>query len=84
MRVSEEMEYIYPELADEFATVVMQVRAGHIERAEGFEDAGGARIGAPGCAAGAYGSVKRNEPKIMWACAVDGVPGATYQGARVR
>ena len=28
MRVSEEMEYIYPELADEFATVVMQVRAG--------------------------------------------------------
>src|SRR5438270_12384269 len=28
MRVSEEMEYIYPELAGEFATVVMQVRAG--------------------------------------------------------
>jgi tight adherence protein C len=28
MRVSEEMEYIYPELAAEFATVVMQVRAG--------------------------------------------------------
>ena len=27
MRVSEEMEYIYPELAGEFATVVMQVRA---------------------------------------------------------
>jgi tight adherence protein C len=28
MRVSEEMEYIYPALAGEFATVVMQVRAG--------------------------------------------------------
>ena len=28
MRVSEEMQYIYPELANEFATVVMQVRAG--------------------------------------------------------
>ena len=28
MRVSEEMAYIYPELANEFATVVMQVRAG--------------------------------------------------------
>jgi len=28
MRVSEEMEYIYPELAAEFATVVMQVKAG--------------------------------------------------------
>ena len=28
MRVSEEMQYIYPELAAEFATVVMQVRAG--------------------------------------------------------
>ena len=28
MRVSEEMQYIYPELAGEFATVVMQVRAG--------------------------------------------------------
>jgi len=28
LRVSEEMEYIYPELAAEFATVVMQVRAG--------------------------------------------------------
>jgi tight adherence protein C len=28
MRVSEEMDYIYPELAAEFATVVMQVRAG--------------------------------------------------------
>jgi len=33
MRVSEEMEYIYPELAGEFATVVMQVRAGQ-ERTE--------------------------------------------------
>ena len=32
----------------------------------------------------AYGSVKRIEPNIMCACAVDGVPGATYQGARVR
>ena len=31
-----------------------------------------------------YGNVKRNELKIMWACAVEGVPGATYQGARVR
>jgi len=28
LRVSEEMEYIYPELAAEFSTVVMQVRAG--------------------------------------------------------
>ena len=28
MRVSEEMDYIYPELAGEFAMVVMQVRAG--------------------------------------------------------
>jgi tight adherence protein C len=28
MRVSEEMQFIYPELATEFATVVMQVRAG--------------------------------------------------------
>ena len=28
MRVSEEMQYIYPELANEFDTVVMQVRAG--------------------------------------------------------
>jgi tight adherence protein C len=35
MRVSEEMEYIYPELAGEFATVVMQVRAGQ-ERATAF------------------------------------------------
>jgi len=35
MRVSEEMDYIYPELANEFATVVMQVRAGQ-ERATAF------------------------------------------------
>jgi tight adherence protein C len=35
MRVSEEMGYIYPELADEFATVVMQVRAGQ-ERGTAF------------------------------------------------
>jgi len=35
MRVSEEMEYIYPELAGEFATVVMQVRAGQ-ERGTAF------------------------------------------------
>jgi len=35
MRVSEEMEYIYPELAGEFGTVVMQVRAGQ-ERATAF------------------------------------------------
>ncbi len=35
MRVSEEMEYIYPELASEFATVVMQVRAGQ-ERTVAF------------------------------------------------
>lgn len=35
MRVSEEMEYIYPELAGEFATVVMQVRAGQ-ERGVAF------------------------------------------------
>jgi tight adherence protein C len=35
MRVSEEMEYIYPELAAEFATVVMQVRAGQ-ERSVAF------------------------------------------------
>jgi tight adherence protein C len=35
MRVSEEMEYIYPELAAEFATVVMQVRAGQ-ERGVAF------------------------------------------------
>ena len=36
MRVSEEMEYIYPELAGEFATVVMQVRAGQ-ERTTAFQ-----------------------------------------------
>jgi tight adherence protein C len=35
MRVSEEMQYIYPELANEFATVVMQVRAGQ-ERGKSF------------------------------------------------
>jgi tight adherence protein C len=35
MRVSEEMQYIYPELAGEFATVVMQVRAGQ-ERSKAF------------------------------------------------
>lgn len=35
MRVSEEMEYIYPELAGEFGTVVMQVRAGQ-ERSVAF------------------------------------------------
>ncbi len=35
MRVSEEMQYIYPELASEFATVVMQVRAGQ-ERTVAF------------------------------------------------
>ena len=35
MRVSEEMQYIYPELASEFATVVMQVRAGQ-ERGKSF------------------------------------------------
>jgi tight adherence protein C len=35
LRVSEEMEYIYPELAGEFATVVMQVRAGQ-ERGVAF------------------------------------------------
>ena len=35
MRVSEEMEYIYPALAGEFATVVMQVRAGQ-ERTVAF------------------------------------------------
>jgi tight adherence protein C len=35
MRVSEEMQYIYPELATEFATVVMQVRAGQ-ERSTAF------------------------------------------------
>ena len=36
LRVSEEMDYIYPELASEFATVVMQVKAGQ-ERAKAFE-----------------------------------------------
>ena len=36
MRVSEEMEYIYPELASEFSIVVMQVKAGQ-ERAKAFE-----------------------------------------------
>jgi tight adherence protein C len=35
MRVSEEMQYIYPHLANEFATVVMQVRAGQ-ERTVAF------------------------------------------------
>jgi tight adherence protein C len=36
LRVSEEMEYIYPELASEFSTVVMQVKAGQ-ERAKAFQ-----------------------------------------------
>jgi tight adherence protein C len=36
LRVSEEMEFIYPELAAEFATVVMQVKAGQ-ERAKAFK-----------------------------------------------
>lgn len=36
MRVSEEMEFIYPELAAEFGTVVMQVKAGQ-ERAKAFQ-----------------------------------------------
>jgi tight adherence protein C len=35
MRVSEEMQYIYPALANEFYTVVMQVRAGQ-ERSKAF------------------------------------------------
>jgi tight adherence protein C len=35
VRVSEEMQYIYPELASEFYTVVMQVRAGQ-ERSSAF------------------------------------------------
>ncbi len=35
MRVSEEMQFIYPELANEFTTVVMQVRAGQ-ERGKSF------------------------------------------------
>src|SRR6476620_12110793 len=34
-RVSEEMQYIYPELANEFGTVVMQVRAGQ-DRSRAF------------------------------------------------
>src|SRR5260370_17357546 len=36
MRVSEEMQYIYPELAAEFGTVVMQVKAGQ-ERANALD-----------------------------------------------
>jgi len=36
VRVSEEMQYIYPELANEFYTVVMQVRAGQ-ERSSAFQ-----------------------------------------------
>jgi tight adherence protein C len=36
MRVSEEMNFIYPELASEFTTVVMQVRAGQ-ERSKSFD-----------------------------------------------
>lgn len=35
LRVSEEMQYIYPELANEFYTVVMQVKAGQ-ERSKAF------------------------------------------------
>jgi tight adherence protein C len=35
MRVSEEMQFIYPELANEFSTVVMQVRAGQ-DRSRSF------------------------------------------------
>ncbi|MBI5280144.1 MAG: type II secretion system F family protein [Candidatus Solibacter usitatus] len=35
-RVSEEMQFIYPELANEFYTVVMQVKAGQ-ERAKAFQ-----------------------------------------------
>jgi tight adherence protein C len=35
VRVSEEMQYIYPDLANEFYTVVMQVRAGQ-DRAKAF------------------------------------------------
>lgn len=35
-RVAEEMQYIYPELANEFFTVVMQVRAGQ-ERSKAFQ-----------------------------------------------
>jgi tight adherence protein C len=36
VRVSDEMQYIYPELASEFYTVVMQVRAGQ-ERSSAFQ-----------------------------------------------
>jgi tight adherence protein C len=36
LRVSEEMQYIYPELAAEFYTVVMQVRAGQ-DRSRAFQ-----------------------------------------------
>lgn len=36
VRVSEELQYIYPELANEFYTVVMQVRAGQ-ERSSAFK-----------------------------------------------
>jgi tight adherence protein C len=36
LRVSEELKFIYPELAAEFSTVVMQVRAGQ-ERAKAFQ-----------------------------------------------
>ncbi|MEO7144510.1 MAG: type II secretion system F family protein [Bryobacteraceae bacterium] len=36
LKVSEEMEYIYPELSAEFSTVVMQVRAGQ-ERGKAFQ-----------------------------------------------
>jgi tight adherence protein C len=36
VRVSDEMQYIYPELANEFYTVVMQVRAGQ-ERSSAFQ-----------------------------------------------
>ena len=36
LRVSEEMEFIYPELAGEFSTVVMQVKAGQ-ERSKAFQ-----------------------------------------------
>jgi tight adherence protein C len=35
LRVSEEMQFIYPELANEFSTVVMQVRAGQ-DRSKAF------------------------------------------------
>ena len=37
-RVSEEMQHIYPELANEFYTLVMQVRAGQ-ERTIAFHQA---------------------------------------------